>query len=381
MDFAWTDDRLELRRTAADFARRRLVSGALERDRSGEFSRDLWDACAEFGLQGLRVPQELGGSGHDLLDAVAILEGIGSEARDHGLVFSVVAHAASCEGPLAAFGSDEQKAGWLPGLADGSIVGATGITEPDSGSDALSMATTAQRDGDDWILDGAKTFVTNAPIADLFVVYARTGASAFAGITAFLVPRDAPGLEVGPPMSKMGLRTSPMGQVFFDGCRVPASSVLGSPGSGALVFHGTMDVERILVMAPAIGTMERILETTVAHARERRAGKKSLGEHQAISHRIADIELDLESARLLLYRAAWRRSHHGSSVRESALAKLATSEAYVRTCRSALQIFGGYGYVVETGIEKELRDALATTLYVGTSEIQRNLVAGLRGLG
>ena len=381
MDFDWTDDHLELRRGAVEFASRRLVEGVSERDRAGVFPRDLWDACAEFGLQGIQVPEEWDGGGHDLLSAVAILEGIGYGARDNGLVFSVAAHAASCEGPLAAFGSHAQKNEWLPRLASGSAIGATGVTEPDSGSNALALATTAVESRGDWVLDGTKTFVTNAPVADLFVIYARTGGSGFAGVTCFLVPRDSRGLTIGPPMDKMGLRTSPMSQIFLDGCRVPAGAVVGGVGSGAMVFNHTMDVERLLVMAPAIGVMERLLERCVEHARQRTTGSVPIGKHQAIAHRIADMELELEAARLLLYRAAWRRQHRGTATRESALAKLAVSEAYVASCRAAMQIFGGYGYVVDYEIERELRDALATTLYVGTSEVQRNLIAGLRGVG
>ena len=300
---------------------------------------------------------------------------------DNGLVFSVAAHAASCEGPLIEFGNDEQKKQWLPRLADGSVIGATGVTEPDSGSNALGLETTAIEDADGWVLNGSKTFVTNAPIADLFIIYARTGESGFAGISCFLVPKEAEGLTVGPPIAKMGLRTSPMAQMFLEDCRVPASAVAGGVGSGAMIFNHTMDIERLMVMAPAIGVMERIIERCVTHARQRKAGSVTIGKHQSISHRVADMELDLEAARLLLYRAAWHRMRRGSATRESALAKLALSEAYVECCRSAVQIFGGYGYMVEYEFERELRDALATTVYVGTSEIQRNLIAGLRGLG
>lgn len=381
MDFGWTDDQMTLRRGAVDFATRRLMEGVADRDRNCVFPRELWDACAEFGLQGLVVPAEWNGAGHDLLSAIAVLEGIGYGARDNGLVFSVAAHAASCEGPIFDFGSDEQRKEWLPRLTDGSAIGATGITEPDSGSNALSLQTTAVERRDEWVLDGCKTFVTNAPVADVFIIYARTGESPMSGITCFLIPRETPGLSVGPPIEKMGLRTSPMSQVFFEDCRVPASAVVGGVGSGGMIFNQTMDLERLLVMAPAIGVMERVLERCVAHARQRTAGSVPLAKHQSISHRIADMELELEASRLLMYRAAWHRMHRGSATRESALAKLAVSEAYVAICRGAVQIFGGYGYMVEYELERELRDALATTLYVGTSEIQRNLIAGLRGLG
>jgi alkylation response protein AidB-like acyl-CoA dehydrogenase len=379
--FGWSDEQQELRAAAVGFGSRKLTDGIEQRDRNAEFSRSLWDACAEFGLQGLIVPDAWTGSGHDLLTAVAILEGIGFGALDNGSVFAVTAHAASCAGPIVDYGSDDQRNEWLPRLADGSAIGATGITEPDSGSNALGLSTTAVRDGDDWVLDGAKTFVTNAPIADLFLIYARTGKGGLAGLTCFVVPADTDGVTVGPPIDKMGLRTSPMGEVFLDGCRVPGDAVLGGVGSGAMVFNQTMDTERLLVMAPAIGVMERLLERCVTHARERNTGAGPIGAHQSVSHAIADMELDLESSRWLLYRAAWHAMRHGTATRESALAKLAVSEAYIRSCRTAVQVFGGYGYTVEYGLERELRDALATTLYVGTSEIQRNLIAGLRGLG
>lgn len=381
MEFSWTEDQSRLRQGAIEFASRRLAEGVIERDRQGLFSRELWDACAEFGLQGAMVPAEWNGAGQDLLSTVAILEGIGFGARDNGLVFSVTAHAASCEGPLLTFGSAAQKDEWLPALADGRAIGATGITEPNSGSNAYALETTAVERQGDWLLNGVKTFVTNAPVADVVVVYARTSGTGFAGITCFLIPADTKGLTVGPPMEKMGLKTSPMSQVFFEDCRVPAAAVVGGVGSGAMVFNQTMDLERLLVMAPAIGVMERLVERCVQHARERSTGTAAIGSHQSIAHRIADMELALESARLLLYRAAWQRQTRGTATRESALAKLAVSEAYVATCRSAIQIFGGYGYMVDYELERELRDALATPIYVGTSEIQRNLIAGLRGLG
>ncbi|MCG8459991.1 MAG: acyl-CoA dehydrogenase family protein, partial [Holophagales bacterium] len=227
MRFDWNDEQADLRRAAVDFASARLVEGAGSRDRAREFSREHWLACAEFGLQGVLVPEPWGGGGHDLLSAVAVFEGIGYGGRDNGLVFSVAAHAASCVGPLVEFGNEVQKEAWLPRLADGSAIGATGITEPDSGSNALASATTAERDGEGWVLQGSKTFVTNAPVADLFLVYARSGGEGFAGLTCFLVPGDTEGLIVGPAMEKMGLTTSPIAQIFLDRCRLPDSAVVG----------------------------------------------------------------------------------------------------------------------------------------------------------
>jgi len=380
VEFGWTDDQRRRRQQAEAFASARLVGEMRERDRDAVFARPLWDACAEFGLQRMLVPPDCGGSGEDLLTAIAAFEGIGYGGRDNGLLFSIAAHCATCEGPIGAFGTEAQQRAWLPGLAEGRLIGATGITEAESGSSALDLATSAVRDGDEWVLRGIKTFVTNAPVADLFIIYARTG-SGFGGISCFLVPRDTPRLTVGPAIEKMGLRTSPIAPVHLDECRVPSTNVVGGVGSGSLIFSQTIEVERLLVMAPAIGVMERLLERSIAHARQRKVGATVIGKHQAVAHRIADMELQIEGARLLLYRAAWQRMRHGNAARESALAKLAVSEAYVEVCRSAMQIFGGYGYTVECEIERELRDALAATLYVGTSEIQRNLVAGLKGVG
>ena len=380
MEFSWNEDQQALRAAAREFGARMLTEGVEARDRAAEFSHELWSECAAFGLPGLVVPESLGGLGHDVMTAVAVMEGLGEGAEDNGLVFSVAAHAASLAGPIAEYGTTEQQQQWLPRLASGEAIGAAGVTEPGSGSNALGLTTSAERDGDGWLLNGAKTFVSNAPIADLFLIYARTAPGKLAGLTAFLVPADTPGLSVGKPISKMGLRTSPMAEVFLDACRLEEGAVLGSVGSGGMIFNQTMDVERLLVMAPAVGVMRRLLERCTAHARERNTGNGTLASHQAIAHAIANMELDLEQSRLLLYRAAWAAMRQSTATRESALAKLAVSEAYVRSCRTAMQVFGGYGYTVEYGLERELRDALATPLYVGTSEIQRNLIAGLRGL-
>ena len=299
MEFDWTEDHLDLRRGAVEFASTRLVEGVSERDREGAFSRQLWDACAEFGLQGLLVPSEWKGSGQDLLSAIVVMEGIGYGARDNGLVFSVAAHAASCEGPLHEFGTEAQKQEWLPRLADGSVIGATGITEPDSGSNALALGTSAVESGGDWVLDGSKTFVTNAPLADLFLIYARTGGSGFAGLTCFLVPRETEGLTVGAPIAKMGLRTSPMAQVFLEGCRLPGSAVLGGVGSGAMIFNQTMDVERLLVMAPSVGVMERLLETVSFEASDR-SGLRLTIDAAYVDDHLAELSRDEDLSRYIL---------------------------------------------------------------------------------
>ena len=226
MDFGWTDEQLRLRRGAVEFASARLADGVRDRDRDGIFSRELWNACAELRAAGHPHGRPSAGVGEDLLSAVAILEGIGYGARDNGLVFSVVAHAASCEEPLATFGSEAQRREWLPGLADGSVIGATGITEPDSGSSALALATTAVQEGGEWVLNGSKTFVTNAPVADLFVVYARTG-QGFGGIRASWSRARPPASPSARRSRRWVCARVPMAQVYLDDCRVPSASLVG----------------------------------------------------------------------------------------------------------------------------------------------------------
>ena len=381
MDFGFTDQQQELFDAAVKFASERLRDGVIERDRDHAFSRELWQACADFGLQGLMTPAELGGGGHGPLEVAAILEGVGYGGRDNGLVFSVGAHLWACTVPLLRFGTDAQKARWLRGMASGELIAANGMTEPDTGSDAYALRTAAVKEQDRYVLDGQKTFVTNAPVADLFIVYARTGGKAgFAGISCFVVEKDTPGLTVSKPLEKMGLRTSPMAEIFFDGCEVPAENLVGREGSGSMVFNMSMEFERLFIMAPPLGATRRLVERCVEHARTRKTGDTPLGKHQSVAHKVVEMDLRHEQARLALFHAAWLKGKRGMAMAESARAKLAVSEAYLRCCRDAVQVHGGYGYMVEYELERELRDATAATLYSGTSEVQRNIVAALKGL-
>ena len=381
MDFAWTEEQQQQGQGAAAFGES-LNDGLAARELAGAAPRELWRRCAEFGLQGMPAPAEHGGGGHDALTMVAILEAVGQTCKDNGLLFSIGAHLWACQMPLVLFGSAEQQARYLPRMCGGELVAANAMTEPDSGSDAYAMRARATKDGDDYLLNGSKTFVTNAPMADLFVTYARTGAadSGFAGITCFVVPRGTPGLSVGPAFDKMGLRTSPMAEVAFEDCPVPAQNVVGRPGSGSFVFNASMEWERLMIMCPALGAMERLQRRCTDHVKQRKAGATAIGKHQAVAHRLVQMELRLRSCRQLLYRGAWLKQQAGKAMAESALAKLGVSEAYVANCKDAMQLYGGYGYMVETELERELRDAMASTVYSGTSDVQRNIVAAMRGL-
>ena len=374
------DQRL-LARSVTEFAQAELNSELDRRDREAEFPREGWTACARIGLQGLPVPSEYGGLGANATTIAAAMVGLGYGCADNGLIFSLGAQMLACELPIMTFGSDEQKSRWLPGLCDGTLIAAHGMTEPGSGSDAFSLRTTATRAGEGWVLNGSKTFVTNAPESDLLVVFASTDRSlGFAGITGFLVQRPTPGLEIGAPFSKMGLRTSHLSEVFFSDCRVGADAILGSVGAGMAIFNTSMLWERSLILAPAVGTMRRQLEQCVAYVRERRQFEAPIASFQAVSHKLADMKLRLETSHLLLFRIAGLLDEGSATDLDAAMTKLALSEAFVKTSLDALQVHGGYGYITEGGLERQVRDALAGQIYSGTSEMQRNVMARHLGL-
>jgi alkylation response protein AidB-like acyl-CoA dehydrogenase len=309
------------------------------------------------------------------------LEALGYACTDNGLVFSLNAQMWACETPIVHFGSEEQKQRYLPGLCDGSILAAHGMSEPESGSDAFSLSTTATKTDGGYVLNGSKTFVTNAPEADLHVVFATIDRSlGFAGITGFLVDTGTPGISVGKPLSKMGLRTSPMGEVVLESCEVPDDAVLGEPGSGMAVFNTSMTWERSCILASTVGSMERQLERSIAYAQERKQYGQPIGRFQAVARMLVDMKVRLETARLLLYRLGWLLDSGRSAVLDSALVKLYLSESYVKSSLDALQVHGGYGYMTEYELEREVRDAVGSRLYSGTSEIQYTIAARSMGL-
>jgi alkylation response protein AidB-like acyl-CoA dehydrogenase len=341
----------------------------------------LWRACADFGIQGLPIPEEYGGSGQDPLTTMLAMEALGRGCPDQGLLFSIHAHMWSIEMPILKFGTPEQRARYLPKLCDGSMIGAHGMTEPDTGSDAFGMRTRAVRQGDHYVLNGSKMFVTNAPEADLLLAFATVAPErGMWGITAFLIERNTPGLSIGNHIDKMGLTTSPMAEVVLEDCEIPAENLLGREGQGSVIFNHSMAWERSCILASTVGALDRQLDECVLYARERHQFGKPIGSFQLVAARIADMKVRLETARLLLYRAAWTHSSGGNNALEGALAKLYISEAAVQSGLDAIQIHGGYGFMKEFGIERDLRDAVGARLYSGTSEIQRLLIARHLGL-
>jgi alkylation response protein AidB-like acyl-CoA dehydrogenase len=381
MDFAWSDDQTQLRDTIYAFAKAELNGDLLGRDERGEFNADGWRKCAEMGVHGLPIPQEYGGSGQDALTTVGVLESLGYGCRDNGLIFSINAHMWTLEIPILGFGTQEQKRRYLPRLCSGELIGANAMSEPGSGSDAYGLTATAQLRGDRYVLNGSKIFVSNGPIAGLYLVYATVDrAKGPNGISGFLVERETPGLTVGPHAHKMGLRTSPMSELFFDDCEVPVENRLGREGAGKSLFADSMTWERSCILASAVGSMQRLLDTCVRYTNERKQFGQAIGKFQLIGSKLVDMKLQVETSRALLYRAGWLRSRGKSIYLEAALAKLHISESWVRSAQDAIQIHGGYGYMAEYEVERELRDAIAGRIYSGTSEIQRVLIASLLGV-
>jgi alkylation response protein AidB-like acyl-CoA dehydrogenase len=375
-----TAEHLELQQAAVNFARSALGRDMIARDHAETFLREDWVKCAEFGVQAMPIPKEHGGLGLGLTALIAVMEGLGYGCRDSGLLFSLNASLWTNNIPILIYGTDEQRQRYLPGLCDGSVIGANGASEPDSGSDVFAMRTTAVRDGDYYVLNGTKTFVSNAPVADLFVTYATIDPALGAmGVTGFIVERDTPGLSIGNHLHKMGLRTSPMAEVIFENCRVPVANRLGREGRGAEVFECSMEWERGCILGSFLGTMKRQLEECIAHARSRKQFGKPIGKFQAVANRIVDMRLRLDTSRPLVYRIGHLKDQQRKAVIESSIAKLYVSEALVQSALDAVQVFGGYGYMTDQQIERDLRDAIGGTIYSGTSEIQRNLIA--KGLG
>lgn len=381
MDFAWSEEQLQLRSSVIEFARDSLNDDLLERDRTCSFPRELWRKCAEFGIHGLPMPEEYGGSDQDVLTTMLAMEALGYGCRDQGLLFSIHAQMWSVQMPILKFGTEAQRQRYLPKLCNGTWVGAHGMSEPDSGSDAFGMRTRAVRQGDRYVLNGSKTFVTNAPEADLFLAFATVDpGKGMWGVTAFLIERGTRGLSVGRKIDKMGLTTSPMAEVFFEDCEVPAENVLGREGQGAAIFNHSMGWERACILGSTVGAMERQLETCLQYARERQQFGKPIGNFQLVASRLADMKVRLDTARLLLYRAAWTQAQGENNALDGAIAKLYISEASVQSALDAMQIHGGYGYMREYEVERDLRDNIGGRLYSGTSEIQRLIIARRLGL-
>jgi alkylation response protein AidB-like acyl-CoA dehydrogenase len=382
MDFSFTEEQQILKETIVRFASKELNDRILERDRQHLFPQGLWLKAGELRLQGLPVPEKYGGSGLDPLSTAIALEALGYGCEDSGLVFSICAHLLSCVIPIWKFGSEEQKQRYLSKLCNGSFIGVHAMTEPGAGSDAFAMTTKAEACENGYRINGTKTFISNGSIADLVIVFAVTNPAKgyYGGVTAFIVEKATAGFRASQTFEKMGLRTAPLSELVFDGVWVRPDAVLGGVGAGSAIFSHAMDWERVCLFASHVGTMERLLEKTIAYAVTRRQFGQVIGKYQGVSHRIADMKVHLEAARLLVYKAASLLDRTKTVSLDAAMAKLFVSESLVKIALDSLQIHGGNGYMVEYGLERAVRDAIGSTIYSGTSEIQRNIIARWLGL-
>jgi L-prolyl-PCP dehydrogenase len=376
----WNNEQKALRKGLQEYYEA-LNAGVLEDDAAERFNRDKWQLIRESGVIRIPFAEQWGGLGHDALTLVYVLEELGYGCRDAGLLFALATQVVSAAIPLQKFGSEELKGRYLARLIDGEIISAHAISEPSAGSDAMAMSTTATPDGDGYLLNGGKTFITNGPIADVITVYAKleTGDGA-SDITAFLVPTDTPGFRVGPPIAKLGLNTCPFCELEFTGCRVPASNIVGKPGAGFFILEHVMNWEILCIFIMMAGEMQERMERCIAHVKKRTAFGVPIASNQYVAAKIVDQKIGIETSRKHLYDTARRFAKGRSVTTEISMAKLVTSEANLASALSAVQLFGGRGYMREHGMEKGLRDAVGGPIYSGTNEMQRVRIASMLGL-
>jgi len=374
MNFDLSPEQKLIRDTARDLATREILPRAAEIDRKHKFPSDIFGRLGELGLLGTMVPERWGGAGMDALSYAVALEEIARACASTAVAMSVQCSLVCA--PILHEGNDAQRARWLPDLTVGKKIGCFALSEPEAGSDAKAQRTRAAKAGDGWVLNGTKNFITNAPVADVMIVFATTDAAkASRGISAFLVPMDTPGLKVGKDDDKLGIRGAPSAQVFLTDCAVGADALLGPEGDGFKIAMRALEGGRIGIAAQALGIARAAFEDATRYAMERKTFGQPIAEHQAIQFKLADMRTEIDAARLLLWRAAVSKDrgiHYG---RDASMAKLFSSEVANRAAKEALQIFGGYGYLADFPAERHYRDAKITEIYEGTSEIQRLVIA------
>ncbi|KEK25518.1 acyl-CoA dehydrogenase AcdA [Bacillus gaemokensis] len=374
MHFKLSEEHEMIRKMVRDFARNEVAPTAAERDEEERFDRALFDQMADLGLTGIPWPEEYGGIGSDYLAYVIAVEELSRVCASTGVTLS--AHTSLAGWPVYKFGTEEQKQKFLRPMAEGKKIGAYGLTEPGSGSDAGGMKTTAKRDGDHYILNGSKIFITNGGIADIYIVFALTDPeSKQRGTSAFIVESSAPGFSVGKKESKLGIRSSPTTEIMFEECRVPVENLLGEEGQGFKIAMQTLDGGRNGIAAQAVGIAQGALDASVDYARERHQFGKPIAAQQGIGFKLADMATGVEAARLLTYQAAWLESEGLPYGKESAMSKVFAGDTAMKITTEAVQVFGGYGYTKDYPVERFMRDAKITQIYEGTQEIQRLVIS------
>ncbi|PLX44636.1 MAG: acyl-CoA dehydrogenase [Deltaproteobacteria bacterium] len=374
MDFGLTDIQKMVRDTARKFATDQVAPLAAQMDKEAKFEMDLVRQMGELGFMGVAYPEEYGGAGMDYQCYAIIVEELSAACASTGVVVS--AHSSLCCDPIYKFGTEDQKKKYLPPLLSGEMLGCLGLTEPGAGSDAANQKTTAVLDGDEWVLNGSKIFITNGGPAGVSVVIAVTEKGAGSrGLSAFIVPTDSPGFRVGKEEHKLGIRASSTAELLFEDCRIPKANLLGKEGDGFKIALTTLDGGRIGIAAQALGIAQGALNAAVAYSKERMQFGKPLAAFQAIQWKLAECATDIDAARLLTYRAAWMKDAGMRFGTQSAMAKLFAAETCMKATREAIQVFGGYGYVDEYPVERFYRDAKITEIYEGTSEVQKIVIS------
>lgn len=374
MNFQLTEEQEMLRKMIRDFAENEVAPTAEERDEEERFDRAIFDKMAELGITGIPFPEEYGGIGADYVSYAIAVEELSRVCASTGVTLS--AHVSLCSWPIYRFGTEEQKQKYLRALAEGRSIGAYGLTEPGAGSDVASMKTTAKEDGDHYVLNGSKIFITNGGVADIYVVFAVTDAEKkHKGITAFIVESDMPGFSVGKKEKKLGIRSSPTAEIIFEDLRVPKENILGEEGEGFKVAMMTLDGGRNGIAAQALGIAQGALDAAIGYAKERKQFGKTIGAQQGIGFKLADMATKIEAARLLTYQAAWQKSEGIPNGLEAAMSKLFAGDTAMEVTVEAVQVFGGYGYTKDYPVERYMRDAKITQIYEGTNEIQRLVIS------
>jgi len=381
MNFGPSAEQVALCDEIKSFSQATLGKDLSVRDAAGEFRREDWNACAAQGVFGLNTPKELGGSGHNIQTSVLMLEALGYGCPDNGLTLAINGQVWCVQAPILKYGSDFQREKYVQGMVDGSMIGAHAMTEEESGSDAFSMKSTAEKTDGGYLLNGRKIYVGMAPVADCILAFVSTDPSRGRwGLSAFVVDGKSEGVTLHPAQQKMGLRTVPTGSIEFENVFVPEENLIGKPGAGASIFSASMDYERSFIFTSHVGSMARQLDQAIEFSRTRQQLGQSIGKLQSISNRIADMKLRLETSQLLLYKCAALLDAGGNIPMEAAMANLHIAESFVENSLTAIRIHGGRGYMSEFEVERDLRDAVGGVIYSGTSDIQRNLIAGLLGL-
>ncbi|MER1957534.1 MAG: acyl-CoA dehydrogenase [Solibacillus sp.] len=373
MNFQLSEEHQQLREMIRDFAINEVAPTAEHRDEHEEFDRGIFDKMAELGLTGIPWPEEYGGAGFDYLAYCIAVEELSRVCASTGVTLS--AHTSLAGWPIYKYGNEEQKQKYLRPMAEGKKIGAYGLTEPASGSDAGGMKTYAVKDGDDYILNGSKIFITNGGIADIYVVFAVTDPNARNSTTAFIVEASTPGFSVGKKERKLGIRSSPTTEIIFDNCRIPKENVLGEEGQGFVIAMKTLDGGRNGIAAQAVGIAQGALDAAVDYAKERVQFGKPITANQGVSFKLADMATEIEASRLLTYQAAWLESNDLPYGKASAMAKLLAGDTAMKVTTEAVQVFGGYGYTKDYPVERYMRDAKITQIYEGTQEIQRLVIS------